>query len=175
MKNYLLATLLLCGPAVALTPTQNLAQAIARAEGYYSPKTIPARCFNPGDLKAVRGWKYPGQVGVCKGGHVRFRSPEAGWAALYHKLDRIAAGESRVYWVNMTLQDVTRKYAGNSRVWARSVAHNLGVPANTTLAEILDVPPVLRAASNAHGLDGIMPPVKQARTVWFGECSVGYL
>ena len=182
LKRYLRAKfvmLLLCGTAAAVsitpTATQNLAQAIAKAEGYYTPRTIPARCNNPGDLKSVRGWKYPGQIGVCRGSHVKFATPAAGWAALYHQIDKIVNGQSRHYSVDMTLQQVARKYAGNSRVWARNVAHNLGVPANTTLAELLEVPPPIVAAPS-HELDALFLPARpKPHTVWYGRDYVRYL
>ena len=149
MKKFLMAklvALMLCSTAsgLALSPTAQLAQAIAKAEGFYTRGTIPQRCHNPGDLKVVKGWKYPGQAGVCKGGHVRFRNDAAGWAALDHQLTKIVEGTSR-YNVNMTLRQVSRQYAGSSRIWVKNVAHNLGagVTLDTCLFEILDVPPVL--------------------------------
>jgi hypothetical protein len=125
------------------TPQGRLAQAIAKAEGYGVRGTIPTRCNNPGDLKVVRGWLYPGQVGVCKGGHVRFKTAAEGWAALNHQLDKIVEGTSR-YTVNSTLASMARRYAGNYRVWAKNVAHNLGVTPDAELWEILDVAPRLQ-------------------------------
>ena len=41
-----------------------LAKAIGKAEGFGVPRTIPTRCHNPGDIKALRGYKFPGQRGV---------------------------------------------------------------------------------------------------------------
>lgn len=147
LKNYLMAklvALMLCSTAsgLALSPTAQLAQAIAKAEGFYTHGTIPQICKNPGDLKVVKNWRYPGQAGVCKGGHVRFRNDAAGWAALTHQLTKVVDGTSR-YSVNMTLRQMSRQYAGSSRIWAKNVAHNLGVSPDTALFEILDVPPVL--------------------------------
>ena len=135
----LLAFLLLTASAFAQSRTQELAVAIAKAEGFYMRGTIPSRCHNPGDIKAVR---LPGQVGVCKGGHARFRNDAAGWAALEHQIDKIVDGTSR-YSVNMSISEVARRYAGNHRVWARNVSHNLNVTPDTDLWEILDVPPTL--------------------------------
>lgn len=124
------------------------AHAIAQAEGYYRAGTIPNRCSNPGDLK-VRGERYPGQVGVCKGGHVRFRNAAAGWAALYHQIDKALAGDSKFYRQDMTLAQVAKKYAANSRLWARNVARNLGVTPSTTLEEYFDLPPNVRTPARA--------------------------
>src|SRR5262252_4125740 len=74
----------------------SLAQAIAKAEGFGVRGALSTRYHNPGDLKiAVAGEKYPGQSGVGKGGHVRFCNDRAGWLALYHQIDRVAAGESK--------------------------------------------------------------------------------
>jgi len=147
MKKFLmvkLVSLTLCSTAYGLapTPTVQLAQAIAKAEGFYTRGTIPQRCHNPGDLKTITGYRYPGQAGVCKGMHARFRSNADGWRALEHQLSKIIDGTSR-YSVNMTLRQVSKRYAGNSRVWMDNVARNLGVTPNTCLFEILDVPPVL--------------------------------
>src|SRR5271157_5393055 len=137
----LLLTTALCS---AQDRVQTLAKAIAKAEGCYVKGTIPNRYHNCGDLKAVRGYRFPGQVGVGKGGHVRFKNDAAGWAALTHQIDKIIAGDSR-YTVNMSLKEIGKKYAGNYRVWSKNVAHNLGVTPDTDLWEILDVPPILEA------------------------------
>ena len=146
MKKLLMIFLLLItANCWAATPsrTQQLAEAIARAEGYYIKGSIPNRCNNAGDLKAVRGWRYPGQVGVCKGGHVRFKTTAAGWTALNHQLDKIVEGKSRHYSVNMTLNQVARRYAGNYRRWARNVARSLKTSPDAYLWEVLDVAPKL--------------------------------
>ena len=121
---------------------QTLAKAIAKAEGFGKAGALPSRYRNPGDLKAVRGYRYPGQVGVGKGGHVIFRSNDAGWAALEHQIDKMADGTSR-YNVNMTLEEISKKYAGSWRVWSTSVARNLGVTPGTSLWEVLNVPPIM--------------------------------
>lgn len=126
---------------------QTLAKAIAKAEGFEQKGTIPNRYNNPGDLKVVRGYRYPGQVGVGKGGHVIFRSG-AGWAALEHQINKIIDGTSR-YNVNMTLEEIGKKYAGNWRVWSTSVARNLGVTPRTSLWEVLDVPPAMEESWKA--------------------------
>ena len=142
----LLTFFLLCYTFSSAQSVDKLAQAIAKTEGYYTPHTIPNRCFNPGDLKVLRDYRYPGQLGVCKGGHARFRTQADGWSALQHQLDKIALGESKKYSVNMTLQELGKHYAGNSRVWAKNVSRNLGVEPDTYLWEILDTAPVLETA-----------------------------
>jgi hypothetical protein len=127
---------------------QTLAKAIAKAEGFSKAGSLPSRYRNPGDLKVVRGYRYPGQEGVGKGGHVIFRSSAAGWAALEHQINKITDGTSR-YNVNMTLEEIGKKYAGNWRVWSTSVARNLGVTPRTSLWEVLDVPPAMEESWKA--------------------------
>ena len=140
-----LIALLLTTFCSAQDRVQTLAEAIAKAEGFGKRGALPTRLKNPGDLKAVKGYKYPGEAGIGKGGHIRFRSEDEGWAALRHQIEKIVAGASR-YSVNMTLREISRGYAGNHKVWAKNVAHNLGVPQDTSLWEILGVPPVLEAS-----------------------------
>jgi hypothetical protein len=140
----LLLALLFCTTICSARSIDRLAQAIAKAEGFYSPgATLPKRCGNPGDLKALRSQRYPGQVGICKGGHVRFRTQDDGWAALNHQLEMIVNGESKRYTINMSLQEIGRGYAGSWRIWSRNVAHNLGTTPDTYLFEVLDIPPIL--------------------------------
>jgi hypothetical protein len=129
---------------VAQDRVQILAKAIAKAEGFGKKSALPTRLHNPGDLKAVRGYTYPGQISVGKGGHTRFRTDADGWAALEHQINKMIADESKRYSVNMTLQEFSKKYAGNHRVWLKNVTHNLGVDSNTYLFEVLDVPPTLK-------------------------------
>src|SRR5688572_30319331 len=55
----------------------NAAQAIARAEGFYVPGSIPQRANNPGNIK-VLGWTGPRLADIPV-----FDSVEQGWTALY--------------------------------------------------------------------------------------------
>ncbi len=141
MRTFLIA-LLLTTTCFAQGRVQTLAKAIAKAEGFSKAGSLPSRYRNPGDLKAVRGYRYPGQVGVGKGGHVIFRNASAGWLALEHELGKIVDGTSR-YNVNMTLEEISKKYAGSWRTWSRNVARNLGARPDAYLWEVLGVPPVL--------------------------------
>jgi hypothetical protein len=121
---------------------EQFAHAIARIEGFYQHGTIPNRYHNPGDLKVMaRGEKYPGQVGIGKAEHVIFRNDAAGYAALYHQIDKILSGESKFYTQEMTLLQVGKFYAKNSRLWAKNLAHNLGVSPSTTLEEYFELAP----------------------------------
>ena len=125
-------------PEPPLTKIERFAHAIAKAEGCYVRGSIPNRYHNCGDLKVVKGFTYPGQIGIGKGRHVIFANDAAGWNALYYQIGKMVSGESRHYLPSMTIEQVARKYAGNWRQWSTNVAHNLGVPANTTLAEVLE-------------------------------------
>ena len=132
----------LIGTCWAQDKVETFAQAIARAEGFNIAHSIPNRYHNPGDLKVMaRGEKYPGQVGIGKAQHVIFRNDAAGWAALYHQIDKALAGESKWYRQDMTLTQVAKKYAANYRLWAKNVAHNLGVTPDTTLQEYFGLAP----------------------------------
>jgi hypothetical protein len=148
----LLATALAWGKS----NTEDLAKAIARAEGFGASKTnLPTRCHNPGDIRSVRGVHFPGQVGLNKRGYVIFKSDAAGWAALYHQIDKIIAGESRFYTADMTLKQLSKKYATDPR-WVKNVAKFLGVTPSITLAELLDIPPVIQFVSNSQTLDSML-------------------
>jgi len=148
MRNFILFAMLLTmfqRTAVAVNQVHNMAHAIAKAEGFERKGTIPSRYHNPGDLKSIKGYRYPGQVGIGKGGHVIFRNDEAGWAALEHQIEKIKAGTSR-YSVNMTLREFGKRYAGNWRIWSKNVAHNLGVNPQAYLWECLGIAPALETA-----------------------------
>jgi hypothetical protein len=136
-----LVSLCLVGTCWAQDKVVVFADAVAHAEGFYRKGSIPNRFHNPGDLKARPGEKYPGQVRIGKGGHVIFRSDAAGWAALYHQIDKALAGESHFYRQDMTISAVAKRYAANYRLWARNVSRALGVAPSTTLEEFFELPP----------------------------------
>ena len=118
----------------------DVARAIARAEGFYRKGTIPNRYHNPGDLKAVRGFKLPGQKGVGKGRHIIFRTDADGWAALRRQLQLVLDGRSKHYTADMNFNQISRKYAQNWRSWAKQVTHVLGVSGTVTLREYIGRP-----------------------------------
>jgi len=132
---------------------QDLSHAIARAEGFYRAGTIPNRLHNPGDLRVVRRYRYPGQVGTDRRGYAIFRNDRAGFAALTHQINKIVNGDSAHYSVNMTVKELGRKYA-ESGVWARTVSRILGVEQGAYLWEVLDVPP--RLCLTSPPLDAIL-------------------
>lgn len=132
------------------------AHAIAGAEGFNKKGTIPNRYHNPGDLKAVHGWSYPGQVRIGKANHVVFANDAAGWAALRHQIQRVLDGNSRQYNVDMTITQMGRKYAGFWSRWSKNVAKNLGVDRGETLRYYFEVPPTLNMSPNSNELDGVL-------------------
>ena len=137
-------------PEQPLTKVERLAHAIAKAEGFYVKGSIPNRYHNVGDIKAVKGFKYEGQIGIGKGRHVIFATDADGWRALNRQLTLIAQGYSKHYSVDMTLQQLAKKYAGNWRVFAKNLSHSLGVPQSTTLKELLYEP--LESQSRTPGI-----------------------
>ena len=117
-----------------------VAQAIAKAEGFEVPDSVPCRANNPGDLTD------DGDVG-CGLIHTSgpfgaaitiYPNASAGWQALYKKVRRMLEGESKVYQVGATLMEIGLKYAG-SAIWAINVANSLGVDTSTTLADLVRV------------------------------------
>ena len=142
MRVFMIAVLLLTTSCFAQDRVQVLAKAIAKAEGFGVAHTLPTRAHNPGDLQAIKKYRFPGQVGTLRG-YVIFKSDKAGWEALRHQIEKIMAGESR-YNVNLTLKQLGRRYA-ESGIWPRVVAKYLGVEPSAYLWEILDVPPVLES------------------------------
>lgn len=113
----------------------NIAQAIARAEGYGVAGAIPTNRFNPGDLKDP-------STGVIR----TFDSEQAGWDALYHQVNLMVTGTSRIYNPSMTWAEVASHYDGETSIdastgeplfmqWARNVAGALGVDVNSTIQD----------------------------------------
>lgn len=110
------------------------AQAIAHAEGFGVPGTVPTRANNPGDLK-ILGWDGPvtGNESIPI-----FPTPEEGWNKLYKQLELIRDRRSHVYTLNMTIQEMANKYTGTQKIeWGSNVAKFLQVPITTTLKELL--------------------------------------
>jgi len=117
--------------------TVKLAEAIARAEGFYVKGSIPNRLCNPGDIRSHSSHAYPGQIGL-RHGYVVFKNNRAGWAALEHQITKMVEGRSRLYDVNMTLAQFGKKYA-ESPMWVKNVSSILAVKLETRMWEILDV------------------------------------
>lgn len=130
------------GAALPGAPIQSkviqFAQAIAHAEGFGIPGTVPTRFHNPGDLG-------PGDCGsecisstFTAGSNVcQLKDDDTGWRLLYAKLQRIFDGRSSVYNVNMTFTQFAQKYAGDWQNWVNNVTRVLGVTPQTTIREWL--------------------------------------
>ena len=106
-----------------------IAEAIARAEGWYATSdtpNLPQRLNNPGNLKDSSGKLR------------QFSTPEDGWSALYRQVNLMVSGLSRIYNPNMTISEVAMLYTGNDRPddWSRIVSGQLGVTPLTRLNEI---------------------------------------
>jgi hypothetical protein len=101
---------------------QCLAEAIARAEGFYVAGSLPQRQNNPGALK-------PGGVFIAL-----YPDADSGWTALYNQVDLMLTGRSAYYNSSMTFSQIAQIYTGgdNAETWAFIVSNTLGLtPANT--------------------------------------------
>lgn len=122
------------GPTTYSRQIVSLAQGIARAEGFYLQGSAPQRAHNPGAIK-VPGWNGPitGTEGISV-----FASDDVGWEALYRQLDLIATSRSGVYSLNMTLDEMARRWTATQQsAWAANVAFSLGVSTSTRLSQVL--------------------------------------
>jgi hypothetical protein len=105
--------------------------AIALAEGYnQGAGVIPYDYNNPGDLTDDAS-----QYGSGTNGITTFPTAEAGWQALYSKLQNIVSGGSSVYPSDADWTDVGNTWSGGDANWATNVAANLGVDPSTTPAQ----------------------------------------
>jgi hypothetical protein len=134
-------------PAYSSARLSGLAVAIGTAEGFGVRGALPTRYHNPGDLKGKPDLF--GAVRIGKGGHLVFKNDAAGKAALQHQLELVLDGRSRHYTLDMTLEQMARRYAKNWRNWSRYVARLLGVRPTVTLRGYLcegdvDVAPALQ-------------------------------
>jgi len=101
---------------------QYLAEAIARAEGFYVAGSLPQRQNNPGAIKS-------GGVFVTS-----YPDAASGWNALYNQVDLMLTGRSAYYNSSMTFSQIAQIYTGgdNAETWAFIVSNTLGLtPANT--------------------------------------------
>lgn len=122
------------GPTTYPQPIKNVAVAIARAEGFFVPNSVPARANNPGDLKVSGKPVLPG-TSITK-----FDSADAGWTALYNQLYLILTGRSGVYNLDMSIADMGRLWTATATeqgAWSSNVAQSLGVDPATPLWSVL--------------------------------------
>ncbi len=129
--------------------------AIAKAEGFFIKGSIPNRDHNPGDIKAIHGYTFPGQIGIDRHGHVIFKNDNKGWAALQNQVRKMCVNQGR-YSPQMSIQQIGRHYAKNWKQWSSNVARNMKCDPRVTLAELFDIPPVIPYQQNPHALEGII-------------------
>lgn len=97
----------------------DLANAIAHAEGFGRPNTIPTRAHNPGDLVlGDRGYGVLGAEGITV-----FKDDAAGWAALERQLTLIREHRSHAYTPMMSIQQMAEKWTRTQQwEWAQNVS-----------------------------------------------------
>lgn len=112
-------------PALTTASTDGIkavAEAIARAEGFYVADSIPARTNNPGNLKiGDRGY------GVIDGKTI-FATAKDGWNALYRQLDLVRIAKARFLKPTDTWREFARTWVGTADFenWLANVTKRLG-------------------------------------------------
>lgn len=113
---------------------EKIAQAIARAEGFYVNGSIPQRLNNPGDLTVDLTGRGIGKEGMF----IRYATPEDGWQALYTQIEMMLRDTSGIYNRDMSIAQVAARYtATEQNIWATNVAKQLGVTTDTRLKDIV--------------------------------------
>jgi hypothetical protein len=112
-------------------PIAAVAEAIARAEGYYVPGSLPQRANNPGGLRL-----YGETAGITQ-----FQTPEQGWQALYSQLEWVAAGLSQYYQPSMNWWEFGAVWTGgdNAATWTRNVTAYLGLAPDSPIGQTIFV------------------------------------
>lgn len=114
---------------------QELAKAIARAEGFFVIGSRPAKNHNPGNLTVdiAGGPKAVGKDGM----YVVYATDADGWEDLRGQVRLMFNGGSNVYNSEMTIQEMANRYTATEQTaWAANVARSLGVPVTTRLKNI---------------------------------------
>lgn len=113
---------------------QPVANAIALAEGFNVPGSVPQRSNNPGDL--FLGDK---GSGLAANGETVFASITAGWNALYNQVVLMLDGQSSHYSPSQTFSQIASIYTGgdNPSGWATTVSGALGLTPDNTLNDYL--------------------------------------
>jgi hypothetical protein len=112
---------------------KKLAQAIASAEGFFSPGSRPARNHNPGDMTRDLIAK---AVGV-DGPFVVYATDADGWANLYAQINLWLSGHSEYADPSSSIADLATFYTTTQQsAWAVNVANHLGVSTDTSIGEI---------------------------------------
>lgn len=117
------------------TVVQQFAEAIAYAEGFYSPGSRPQRNNNPGDLTLdIAG----GGVAVGNDGpFMVYQTAADGWADLYAQVRMALDNTSHIYNRDMTILEFAQQYTTTQQMeWAQNVASRLGVSLDTRLSDL---------------------------------------
>jgi hypothetical protein len=125
-------------PAVSDALVERVCQAIAKAEGFGNPGELPTRCNNPGDLTddGDVGYGTARSVGYGAADITIYANAEDGWNALRRKVRRMLQGQSGVYKLSMTIENVGMLYARDPN-WGTNVATDLGVSVYSTLQQLV--------------------------------------
>lgn len=112
-------------PIVWPDVVKRFASAIAYAEGFGKPGTIPTVRNNPGDL-----------TDSTTGAIISYDTPDDGWSALYHQVYLMFYGGSAHYNASMSILQIGQIYAADWVNWVNNVSSYLGVSADTKLSEL---------------------------------------
>lgn len=109
-----------------------IAQAIARAEGFYVAGSRPARNHNPGNMTLDLVNKGIGKDGPF----IVYRNDQDGFDNLRRQI-WLMFGGSRIYSATMTIAEVAALWTTTEqKAWASNVAKALGVTVDTRLTQI---------------------------------------
>lgn len=118
-----------------MNPLQEIANAIASAEGFGKTGAIPTRANNPGDLAL-------GNIGYGTMGNniTIFPSASAGNDALLNQLTKIQTNKSSVYNSDMTISEIGNLWSNGDSNWSKNVATSLGTSTDSTFSSLLKNP-----------------------------------
>lgn len=115
------------------TITVKIAEAIARAEGFYVSGSRPARNHNPGDMTADLIGRSIGK----DGSFVIYANDGDGWLNLYAQINAWFNGTSRHATSTSTIAQIASFYTDTQQdIWAKNVAEYLGVDVSTQIGDL---------------------------------------
>jgi hypothetical protein len=131
--------------AVINAKAQELAVAIARAEGFFVAGSLPQRSNNPGDMElGNNGWGLIDAKTVYGKAdwNADLDDKTDGCSALRRECAAILTGASAVYNMNDTFVILADKWTGGDspETWLSAVIDHLGVLATMTLREYVLAP-----------------------------------